>query len=218
MARELSAVIVCFAVSVWASGCAELSKSPDEKQYQAGFVKLFNGENLTGWEKSGNASWIVKNGLLIGTQGQNNAAGDLLTKQTYTDFIMILTYRVKWPCNSGLWFRYQSPQKAYQAEIIEQKNPECYSGTLYRSGKAFLGPGEVFIAANENKKFVKRNGWNTMKVHAESDHVQVWINGHQVADLHDDASDSGKIGFEVHPGKQFKHMKIVVHELLLKVL
>jgi hypothetical protein len=217
MARKLS-VVVCFVASVWTAGCAEPSKNPDEEQYQAGFVKLFNGEDLTGWEKSGGANWIIKNGLLIGTQGQDYAAGDLLTKQTYTNFIMILTYRVKWPCNSGLWFRYQSPQKTYQVEIIEQKNPECYSGTLYRSGKAFLGPGEAFLAVNDNKKLVNRKGWNTMKVRAQGDHIQVWINGHQVADLHDDASDSGNIGIEVYPGKQFKHMKIVVRELLLKVL
>ena len=68
--------------------------------------------------------------------GLHNVVGNILTKQTYTDLITILTYRVKWCCNSGLWFRYQSPQKAYQAEIIEQKNPWCYSGTLYRSGWA----------------------------------------------------------------------------------
>lgn len=51
-----------------------------------------------------------------------------------------------------------------------------------------------------------------------TDPIQIWIKGHQVADLHDDAADSGKIGFEVRPGKQFKHMRIVVRELLLKEL
>lgn len=57
-----------------------------------------------------------------------------------------------------------------------------------------------------------------MKVRTEGNHIQVWINDHQVADLHDDASDSGKIGFEVHPGEQFGAMKIVVRELWLKTL
>jgi hypothetical protein len=57
-----------------------------------------------------------------------------------------------------------------------------------------------------------------MKVRAEGDHIQIWLNGHKVADVHDDTTDSGKIGFQVHPGEEFGPMKIVVRELLLKAL
>ena len=42
--------------------------------------------------------------------------------------------------------------------------------------------------------------------------------GRQVADVHDDTTDSGKIGFQVHPGDQFGPMKIIVREMLLKPL
>jgi len=181
------------------------------KEREAGFVKLFNGKDLTGWEASGDAKWVVEKGLLIGTQGPNNAPGDLFTKDTYKDFLVTVTYRVEWPCNSGLWFRYQSPKKAYQADILEYKKPECYSGTLYC-------PGKMFLAMNEDKTLVNREGWNTIKVHAQGNHIQIWINGHQVADVHDDTTDSGKIGFQVHPGKEFGPMKIVVRELMLKPL
>jgi len=44
-------------------------------------VKLFNGKDLTGWETSGDAKWVVENGMLIGTQGENNSPGDLFTKE-----------------------------------------------------------------------------------------------------------------------------------------
>ena len=203
--------IVCIAVSVWFAGCGETCMSPGAGKDQADFVKLFNGKDLTGWEASGDAKWAVRDGLLIGTQGQNNAPGDLFTKDTYKDFLVTVTYRVEWPCNSGLWFRYQSPKKAYQADILEYKKPVCYSGTLYC-------PGKMFLAMNEDKTLVNRDGWNTIKVRAQGDHIQIWINGHQVADVHDDTTDSGKIGFQVHPGKEFGPMKIVVRELLLKPL
>jgi hypothetical protein len=46
----------------------------------------------------------------------------------------------------------------------------------------------------------------------------VWLNGHTTADVRDDTSDSGKIGFQVHPGAQFGPMKIVVRELTLRPL
>lgn len=203
--------IGCIIVLVWLAGCGQYCKGPASDKDMTGAVKLFNGKDLTGWETSGDAKWVVEDGLLIGTQGENNAPGDLFTTQTYTDFVATLTYRVEWPCNSGLWFRYQSPRIAYQADILEYKDPECYSGTLYC-------PGKMFLAMNEDKTLVNREGWNAIKVRAEGDHLEVWINGHQVADVHDDTTDSGKLGFQIHPGDQFGAMKIIVRDLLLKPL
>jgi hypothetical protein len=210
MSRTLLAV-VCVAASIWAAGCSESCKKSGSDEEMAGAVKLFNGKDLTGWETSGQAKWVVKDGMLIGTQGENNAPGDLFTTDTFKDFIVTLTYRTEWPCNSGLWFRYQSSKIAYQADILEYKEPVAYSGTLYC-------PGKLFLAINDDPSLVNRDGWNTIKVRAEGDHIQIWLNGHQVADKHDDTTDSGKIGFQVHPGEQFGPMKIVVRELLLKEL
>jgi len=76
----------------------------------------------------------------------------------------------------------------------------------------------MFLAMNTDKTLVNRDGWNTMQVQAEADHIQIWLNGRQVADVHDDTSDSGRIGFQVHPGTEFGPMKIIVRELLLKPL
>jgi hypothetical protein len=177
----------------------------------AGAIKLFNGKDLTGWEATGGAKWTVEDGMLVGTQGEKNAPGDLFTTGTYKDFIASLTYRAEWPCNSGLWFRFQSPNIAYQADILEYKKPVAWSGTLYC-------PGKMFLAINEDPTIVNREGWNTIKVRAEGDHLQIWLNGRQVADVHDSTTDSGKLGFQVHPGAEFGPMKIVVRELLLKPL
>ena len=202
-------LVLCLTVLVLSAGCGKGAKS--QGQADAGFIKLFNEKNLADFEPTGGAKWVVEDGLLIGTQGENNAPGDLFTKAAYEDFDLTCTYRAEWPCNTGIWFRYQSPNKAYQADILEYKNPVCFSGSLYC-------PGKMFIAMNEDKSLVDREGWNTMKVRAWGNHLQIWINGHKVADVNDDSSDSGKIGFQVHPGAQFGPMKIVVKELLLKPL
>ena len=178
---------------------------------QKDIVKLFNGKDLTGWETSGDAKWVVQDGMLVGTQGENNAPGDLFTKESYKDFVATLTYRTEWPCNSGLWFRFQSPEKAYQADVLEYKNPVAWSGTLYC-------PGKMFLAINEDKTLVNRDDWNTIIVRAKGDHVQLWLNGRKTADVHDDSTDSGKLGFQVHPGAEFGPMKIVIRELSLRPL
>ena len=76
----------------------------------------------------------------------------------------------------------------------------------------------LFLAANLDKSLEKRDGWNTIKIRAQGDHLQVWLNGRQTADVHDTRSDSGKIGFQVHPGAEFGPMKIVVREVSVKEL
>jgi len=201
--------IVCLAMLTLQAGCGQVATN--DTQAKAGFLRIFNGKDLTGWEPNGGAKWGVEDGTLVGTQGDNYAPGDLFTTDTYKDFLLTATYRVEWPCNTGIWFRYQSASKAYQADILEYKNPECYSGSLYC-------PGKMFIAMNTDKTLVDRDGWNTMKVRAEGDHIQIWLNGRQVADVQDDTTDSGRIGFQVHPGEEFGPMKIIVREMLLKPL
>ena len=191
------------------SACESCPRAKDT--VPAGYTRVFNKADLTGWEATGEASWTVEDGLLIGTQGADNAPGDLFTTASFDDFVAIVTWRAEWPCNSGVWFRFQSPRKAYQADILEYKEPIAYSGTMYC-------PGKMFLAINEDPALVNRDGWNTIKIRAEGDHTQIWLNGTQVADVHDDTTDSGRIGFQVHPGAEFGPMKIVVREVLIKEL
>ena len=204
---------VCMVILTSSTGCKRAVEDgkTDADQLKAGFLQLFNGKDLTGFKPTGGAKWVVEDGAIVGTQGQNNAPGDLLTEKLYKDFLLTVTYRVVWPCNSGIWFRYQSPDKAYQADILEYKKPVCYSGTLYC-------PGKMFLAMNTDKTLVDREGWNKMAVRAKANHIQIWINDHKVADVHDDTSDSGYIGFQIHAGNQLSPNKIIVREVLLKPL
>jgi hypothetical protein len=198
--------IACMALLVVAGGCHSAAQDKE-----SGLSPLFNGKDLAGFKATGGAKWSVENGTIVGTQGENNAPGDLLAEKTYNDFLLTVTYKVEWPCNSGVWFRYQSPDKAYQADILEYKKPECYSGTLYC-------PGKMFLAMNTDKTLVNREGWNTISVRAEGNHIRIWINNHQVADVRDESTDSGHIGFQIHAGDQLSPNKIIIREVLLKPL
>ncbi|MHC4214904.1 MAG: 3-keto-disaccharide hydrolase [Planctomycetota bacterium] len=191
--------------------CVGCNGAGEQVTRSDGTVPIFNGSDLSGWKSSGGARWVVEDGVIVGTQGKNNAPGDLFTEPEFDDFVLHVTYRVKYPCNSGIWFRYQSDKKTYQADILEYKNPECYSGSLYC-------PGKMFISMNTDKTIVDREGWNVMRVRAQGDHIIIRMNGHKVADVHDDTSDRGRIGFQVHPGDQFGQMKIEVREILIEQL
>ena len=174
-------------------------------------MPLFNGRDLSGWETPGNATWKVEDGCIVGTQGPDNAPGDLLTARDYDDFELKVVFKMTWPGNSGVWFRYQSDEQAYQADILEYKNPVCYAGSLYCTGK-------MFLALNEDPNIVNRESWNTCTIRAEGDHITVTLNGTVTADVHDDTSSHGRIGFQIHAGDQFKDMKIEIREIRIRPL
>jgi type 1 glutamine amidotransferase len=178
--------------------------NPDSEE-----VPLFNGKDLSGWREEGNAKWTVEDGLLVGRQGENGAAGDLLTEDVFGDFEARVTYRVRWPANSGVWYRYQSAQQAFQADILEYKQPYALSGSLYCTGK-------MFLATNEDPQLEDHDGWNTLVIRAVGNRHQIWLNGRKVADVRDDTSDRGSIGFQVHAGDQFNNMEIHIKEVQLR--
>ena len=172
----------------------------------AAMTPLFNGKDLTGWKAEGKAVWEVKDGMLIGRQGNRGAPGDLFTEKSFDDFELKVTFKVVWPANSGVWYRYQAGNKTYQADILEYKKPVAFTGTIYC-------PGKMFIAINADKSLVNREGFNTMLIRAAGNRHVVFLNGKKVADARDDLSKTGKIGFQVHAGRRYKGMQIIVKEI-----
>ena len=177
-------VVACVGLMLFSGGCkTKVPQSGQVVEKDDGFVPLFNGKDLSGWEATGNAKWFVEDGQLVGTQGENNAPGDLFTTASFGDFELIATYRAEWPCNSGVWFRFQSTGKAYQADILDYKNPVAFSGTLYC-------PGKMFLARNLDKALEDRAGYNTIRIVTKGTKTKIWLNGTQTADVDDDATDS----------------------------
>ncbi len=172
---------------------------------------VFNGKDIDNWKATGNADWSVRDGALTGKQGPDFAPGDLFTKKEYDDFEAKVSYRVKWPANTGIWFRYQSPQKAYQADILEWKNPKCWSGTLYC-------PGKMFLDMNTDPSIENKKGWNSMIIRAAGSHLVVFLNGRKTCDVYDGTNSRGSFGIQVHPGKQFGPMQIEVREFKVRKL
>jgi hypothetical protein len=133
-----------------------------------------------------------------------------MTVETYDDFDLVVSYKGVWPLNSGVWYRYQSDKQACQADILEWKDPICYTGSVYCMGKAF-------VAKNLDPDIEDREGWNTLRILAEGDHVQVWLNGTPTADIYEDSTLTGRIGFQIHAGDQFAGMKLIVREARVRV-
>ncbi len=134
----------------------------DDRAAEKGFVKLFNGKDLTGWE--GNPKlWSVKDGAITGqTTAENPAKGNtflIWTNGTVGDFELRCSFRLvpgddKGFANSGIQYRSKvfDPENwvvgGYQADM--EAGP-TYTGILYeermrgilalRGEKVVLGQG-----------------------------------------------------------------------------
>ena len=48
------------------------------------------------------------------------------------------------------------------------------------------------------RRLLQENQWNRYRIVCQGDHIQTWVNGVQVTDLHDSMTASGFIGLQVH--------------------
>jgi len=73
---------------------------------EAGWVNLFDGKTLDGWEQhSGKALYRVEDGAIVGKTVINTQNSFLCTKKTYGDFVLEFEFKVAPDMNSGVQFR-----------------------------------------------------------------------------------------------------------------
>jgi hypothetical protein len=182
---------------------------PGEK----GFVRIFDGKDLTGWD--GNPKlWSVKDGAITGqTTAENPAKGNtflIWTNGTVSDFELRCTYRIV-PGdshgfgNSGIQYRSKILDPAnwvvggYQADM---EAGDTYSGILYeermrgilalRGQKVVLHAGQKpevvgsLGSAAELGAMIKKGDWNDYVIIAKGNHLQQFINGRQTVDVVDE--------------------------------
>jgi len=148
-----------------------------------GWRPLFNHKDLTGWRTVGTAKWEVKDGVLVGSQGQ----GHIFTKSAYDNLMLRTSLRISSHGNSGVYFRVQDMAdwpEGYEAQV-DHHDPNNPTGSLYGRCKA--------------AKVVTRDGdWFTMQVTADGSHIVIEVNGETVVDTHDTTFQGGMIALQAH--------------------
>jgi hypothetical protein len=180
----------------------------------AGWTSLIQGTSLSNWQAEGKADWKVEGGAIVGRQGAGGAPGDLFTRERWKDFELESEWKMHWPGNSGIWFRWAGPKTGYQADFLDEPKsyPGVLSGSLYCMGKAF-------IARNGDAGSLKRDGWNKMRITARGDHLVIQLNGKTVVDVHDATfAGPGSVGIQVHQGKAFDGMEVRVRKFRIRPL
>lgn len=157
---------------------------------------LFNGKTLKGWEAVGDFDARVENGELVLQDRPSKKGGWLLTETRYENFEVEAEYFLPPPNNSGLAIRYDDPRggypplSGYEINLKNMPDQQAPSGTI--SG----------IARAKWTGNIAPEGWNKLRVRAEGDYLQVWINDEAVAQVHDRRSLRGRIGLQCHGGER----------------
>lgn len=175
------------------------------------WTPLFNGKDLSGWRANDQSKFKVEKGILIGFQNDGKGA-DLRTEKSYSDFELRFTYKMKWPGNSGIWFR-----NLYQFDLLEMK-PLTLSGAFY-----YPKCPSTFVWTNKDESIEKKNEWNEGLIYANGNRIIFWLNGQMLGDETLDPqvhriSKSGTIGVQVHGGDAFKGMQVAFQKIDIRKL
>ena len=113
-----------------------ISLAPLVSAKEKGWVTLYNGKDLTGWQTTGN--WLPqKDGSVLiqprkGEKGWQRYKAYLWTKRTYKDFVLHVEYKYPPKGNSGIYFRVRDRDNPVKTGIEAQ--------VLDSFGKKKVGP------------------------------------------------------------------------------
>ncbi|MFK7812154.1 MAG: DUF1080 domain-containing protein [Maribacter sp.] len=183
--KRIATVLSVFALLISICSCAE-KHAPKEILFQ---------EGADDWTIDGDAKWKFVNDELIGTL--DSGAGFVMTKKSYSDFVLELEFKPDSSINSGVFIRCKerilSHTDCYEINIWDlHPNQENRTGALVSRAKPL-------------NKVETLDVWNTYKIKNQKDKLQAWINGVLVIDLKNSdlidgpialqAAESGEIRF-----------------------
>ncbi len=166
-------------------------------------VKLFNGNDLSGWEAYGSERWYVENGLLICESGPDKEYGYLATREYFDDYDLTVEFRQEKDGNSGVFIRsWVEPVARVHGWQVEVAPENCDTGGIYES----YGRGWLVQIPDEKEGILKYGDWNTLRIRLQGDNVKTWLNGEQMVDITDAAIGAGKgrVALQIHSGGGIK--------------
>lgn len=167
---------------------------------EEGFVPLFNGKSLEGWQIIGKVGpgYVVEDGVLVCPK---NGGGKLFTNKEYANFILRFEYRLEPGGNNGVGLRAPLEGDAayagmesqilddYSPRYADKLEPGQYHGSIYKVLPAKRGAPK------------KAGEWNTEEIVCDGRHIKVTLNDQVIVDGNlDDVKDPEVL--KAHPGIQ----------------
>jgi hypothetical protein len=172
-----------------------------EAEQAAGWKLLWDGKTTTGWRGAKSDSfpakgWEVKDGVLtvLATGGAESAAGgDIITRERYSQFELVLDFKITAGANSGIKYFCQpnldpitgtgaaaatGSAIGLEYQILDDvRHPDAKAG---RDGNRTIASLYDLMPAATSKQTNPIGEWNTARVLVQGNHVEHWLNGQKV--------------------------------------
>jgi len=173
---------------------------------EEGFVAIFDGESLKGWE--GDPDWFrVENSAIVAGSLQHDVPRNmfLCTEQEYGDFELRLKVKLLGDpehANAGIQIRSRRVPNHHEMIGYQADMGQVYWGCLYdesRRREVLASPDQKELA-----RVLRIGEWNDYVIRCQGKRIQLWINGLQTVDYtesDEDIEQLGLIGLQVHAGE-----------------
>lgn len=169
-----------------------------EEEKAEGFVSLFNGMNLNGWQ--GNTTdYFAQNGELV-VQPERGGHGNLFTASEYSDFIFRFEFQLTPGANNGLGIR--APLEGDAAYVGMELQILDNTAPVYANLKEYQYHGSVYGVIPSKRGYLKPVGeWNEQEVVIQGPKIKITLNGTVIleGDIAE-ASKNGTLDGRDHPG------------------
>jgi hypothetical protein len=165
-----------------------------------GWILLFDGETLFGWEPRGEAQWVIADGCIVHKPA--SGGGMLSTTTEFADYELVAEFWIDDAANSGVFLRCPTQgtiaaTNAYEVNIFDA-HEKWPTGSL--SG---------IVRAQPPSKTTGR--WNSFSIMAEGPKLSVKLNDQQVAQGQDSRFARGTIALQQLDVKgvvKFRNLKL----------
>lgn len=169
-----------------------------EEEKADGFVSLFNGMNLDGWQ--GNTTdYFAENGELV-VQPSRGGHGNLFTEKEYSDFIFRFEFQLTPGANNGLGIRAPlTGDAAYQGMELQILDN---TASIYANLHEYQYHGSVYGIIPAKRGYLNPVGeWNVQEVVVQGSKIKITLNGTVILDGDiAEASKNGTLDGKNHPG------------------
>lgn len=172
-------------------GCADVDREV-ERTVGAGvdadtaWVTLFDGSSLEQWRGYQRddvpSGWRIEDGALTFAPGEGEG-GDLVTREQYDDFELELEWRISEGGNSGIFYRV-SEDAEYSETYHTGPEFQVLDNEGHADGLTAAHQSGANYALNAPSHDATRpvGEWNTVRIVADSGHVEHWLNGEKVVE------------------------------------
>lgn len=188
---------VAFSIAVFLAAAA---LAGDRGEADDGFVSLFDGESLDGWQGSVDG-YAVEEGAIVCVPDKG---GNLYTEKEYADFRLRFEFKLTPGANNGLGLR--APLEGDAAYVGMELQILDDSAPRYANLKPYQYHGSIYGVVPVKRGHQKPVGeWNEQEVTCQGSRVQVKLNGTVVLDADvAEVSRNGTPDGRDHPGLKRK--------------